>query len=191
MIVTEESLRRIGLQHTPEEFGAVVRQVINQLPALGARTSALNELTPEAVAALRRGGFNVEPKEYGLDDPYLRGIAMYTALVADGLTVAEAATLFSVDDSRIRQRLAKRTLYGVKVDNAWRLPTFQFHEQHLIPGFDQVAMVLNPELNPVTIYRWFTLPNVDLLIDGEQISPRAWLLHGEDPTPVVEQAAAL
>lgn len=191
MTVTTDDLRRIGIDHSPEEFAEMVRRVLIALPPVLPRASSLNNLTPDEIAALKRGGFELAKRDYGLDDPYLRGIALYITLVAGGLTVREVAALLHVDESRVRQRLAKRTLYGVKLDNVWRVPTFQFHAGRLIPGFDRVAAALDPALNAVAVYSWFTTPDADFAIGGVPASPRDWLLHGEDPTPVVAFAADL
>ncbi len=191
MAVTTEDLRRIGIDRSPEEFEEMVRRVLITLPPIVPRTPSVNNLTLDEIAALRRGGFDLEGRDYGLDDPYQRGIAMYTTLVASGLTVGEVAALLHVDESRVRQRLAKRTLYGVKLDNVWHIPTFQFHERRLIPGFDRVAAALDPALNPVAVYQWFTTPDADFAVGDIPISPRDWLLRGEDPAPVAAFAADL
>lgn len=191
MAVTIDDLRRIGIDHSPEEFDAIVRRVVATLPSVGMRATSANELTQAEITALQRGGFTLEPRDYGPNDPYLRGVALYATLVASGLNVAEAAALLHVDESRVRQRLAKRTLYGVKLDNTWHLPTFQFHEGRLIPGFDRVVMALDPTLNPVAVYQWFLAPDVDFSIDGEPVSPREWLLRGEDLEPLAAFAADL
>lgn len=190
-MISSDTLHRIGIQQSPEEFEEMVRRVLDTFPPIERRTVPVQELTPDEVAALKRGGFNLEPVDYGLDDPFLRGKAIYAALVAGGLSVAEVAVMLHVDESRVRQRLAKRTLYGVKLDGAWRVPTFQFADGRLIPGIDAVVSVLPPDLNPVSIYQWFTLPDDDLIIDDEAVSPRDWLLHGEDVAAVVPLAASL
>jgi hypothetical protein len=47
-------------------------------------------------------------------------------------------------------------------------------------------------VHPVAVARWFTLPHADLLNDkGRRISPRAWLLRGDDPEDVAALADEL
>ena len=191
MAVTVNELRRIGIDHSPEEFDAIVRRVVATLPSVGMHATSANELTQAEAEALARGGFVLERRDYGLSDPYLRGIAMYATLIASSLSVAEAAVLLHVDESRVRQRLAKRTLYGVKLDNTWHLPTFQFDDGRLIHGFDRVVAALDPTLSPVAVYQWFTSPDGDFRINGVPVSPREWLLRGEDPEPLAAFAADL
>src|SRR5260370_28330324 len=111
-MITADALHRIGIQQSPEAFEEMISRVLDTFPPIERRTVPLEELTPDEVAALKRGGFNLEPVDYGLDDPFLRGKAIYAAVVAGGLSVAEVAAMLHVDESRIRQRLAKRTIYG-------------------------------------------------------------------------------
>ncbi len=190
-MITANALHRIGIAQTPEEFTEAVQRVIAMMPVAEWRAASHEELTVAEAEALKRGGFTLARGDYGADDPYVRGKATYVALVAGGFSVADIATLLHVDESRVRQRLAKRTLYGVKVDGVWRLPTFQFHADRLIPGWERVAPALDPSLNPVTVYQWCTLPDGDLIMAGEPISPRAWLLRGGDPEAVISLAGAL
>jgi hypothetical protein len=190
-MITADALHRIGIEQSPEEFEAAIQHVIEQMPVAEWRTTSSEELTVAEMDALTRGGFDLERREYGANDPYLRGKAAYAALVAGALSVSDVAAMLHVDESRVRQRLAKRTLYGVKLDGVWRLPTFQFHAGRLIPGLEQVVPALDPALNPVTVAQWFTLPDVDLAIGGELTSPHDWLLRGGDAAAVVALADAL
>lgn len=190
-MITADALHRIGIEQSPEEFEEAIRRVIAAMPVAEQRAAPGKELTLAEVEALKRGGFNLERVDYGVNDPYLRGTAIYAALVAGGLSVAAVATMLCVDESRVRQHLAKRTLYGVKLDGAWRMPTFQFENGCPLPGIDAVVSSLPTDLNPVAVYQWFTLPDVDLVIDGESVSPREWLLRGGDVAAAVPLASSL
>ena len=191
--LSASDLDRAGIGLQPEEFERLVLEVVQQLPATAA-TDPRRELTPDDAAALSRGGFDLEPLAPGTDDPLTRTAAEYSALVVTGLSVAQVARALGVDDSRVRQRLAKRTLYGIKLRDGWRLPAFQFDERRdgrLIPGLEQVIPALDPALHPVAVYRWFTLPHPDLLVDDAAVSPRDWLRSGGSPAEVAALAAAL
>ena len=150
-----------------------------------------HDLTAADAAALARGGFDLEASDHGRDDPLARTAAAYTALLATALTVAGAAALLGVDASRVRQRLAARTLYGIKTRGGWRLPRFQFQAGRQLPGIETVLPYLDPGLHPVAVAGWFERPNVDLLVDDEPVSPRDWLRSGGAPAVVAELAAAL
>jgi hypothetical protein len=56
---------------------------------------------------------------------------------------------------------------------------------------ERVLPVLEPELHPVVVYRWFVSKNVDLVYEGEPVSPRDWLVSGNDVEEGVRLAAAL
>jgi hypothetical protein len=99
--------------------------------------------------------------------------------------------MLGVDDSRVRQRLAERTLYGIKLRSGWRLPLFQFDDGQAVPGIDVVFPCLDPGLHPVAVYQWFTTPAPDLLLDDQPVSPRDWLRAGASTTEVAAFADAL
>jgi hypothetical protein len=92
----------------------------------------------------------------------------------------------------VRQRLAARTLYGVKLTSGWRLPAFQFAARGLVPGFERVAPRL-AGVDPVSAARWFTHPHVDLVLGDDEApaSPRTWLELGRDPDGVAALADEL
>jgi hypothetical protein len=134
-------------------------------------------VTPEDLAPLR-------PDEPRAD---LEAAAEHAGLAASALTVAQAAANLCVDASRVRQRLAAQTLFGMRVDESWRLPRFQFTDdsRRTVPGFGAIAPHL-AGVHPLDVATWFTTPNPDLVLGaggGEEIavSPRDWLTSGGEP----------
>ncbi len=110
------------------------------------------------------------------------------------LSTTEAAARLGVNSSRIRQRLLARTLYGFKDGGSWRVPEFQFDGDHLVSGVESVFPEIRSSVSPITVARWFVLPWEDLVVDEDReivVSPRAWLLEGRDPAPVISQAHVL
>src|SRR5438093_12029473 len=180
MPLSTAALERAGIRVTVEELEAVVNAAIEQaIPPFG-QVDARQALTGAELAFLADAGVGPDelaPLEAGIESPKLRGAAKHAALLASALTVQEAARRLGVDASRIRQRLAKRSLYGVRVDGAWRLPLFQFTDDlsAVVPGFGVIAPVL-ADLHPVSVANWFTLPHVDLVVGEEEtpVSPRGW-----------------
>jgi hypothetical protein len=133
------------------------------------------------------------PPNLGARSPLIQTAADYAALLATALSVPELARRLGVDQSRIRQRIARHTLIAVKDAAAWRLPLFQLDDmgQQLVPGLAAVAPRL-AGVHPVAVARWFTLPHSDLVDDeGRPISPRVWLLSGGDPDDVAALADEL
>lgn len=151
-------------------------------------------LTVDEVGLLRRGG--IAPEDFARVRPDLReAAALYDDLLAISFTVGEAAARLGVDPSRIRQRLAARTLYGVRAGQSWRLPRFQFcPTSGVVPGIEKVIARLPADLSPVAVHRWFTLPHVDLTTrdDAERpLSPLEWLQTGHSPLVAAALAAEL
>lgn len=191
------------LSEIVEAFGAfdaevsestVVIALARVLRASLGRDDRGDDLTPTERRLLVRGGFDLTPRSLGASDPFLRGAGAYLTLLTTSLTTRAAATLLGVNESRIRQRCGEdqRTLYGIKWRREWRLPRFQFWENGEVPHIDRVLPRLRQSLDPVSVERWFTLPN-DELPDGrgDELSPRGWLISGRDYAPVTELAAEL
>jgi excisionase family DNA binding protein len=113
------------------------------------------------------------------------------ALLHESLTIAEAARFLQVSTGRLRQRLARRTLYGVKEGRSWRLPRFQLDQRgKLVRGIDKVLPYVRPDAHPLAVSLWFTSPHQDLVIgdDEAQASPRQWLRAGRPPEAVARLA---
>lgn len=159
------------------------------------RASPHQELTQSELQALNSIASPALTSEDIEVDPIVRTMSDFAALRAASLDVSRAAQQLGVDESRIRQRLIERTLYGFKVDNRWCIPLFQLEDRGLVPGIERVTRELDPDLHPVAVYRWFTSPSPDLTreIDGEEfaLSPLDWLRAGFPPQPVAELAAAI
>ena len=185
-----------GIEVAPEALDPMVREAVNRLQRTLYPKSSRADLTAAEVEALEQGGFNLEPIEPGSEDPLAQTVAEYVALLKSSLTTTAAADRLGVDPSRIRQRLTSQppSLYGIRVNNGWYIPEFQFDGDRLIQGTGEVVARLDPELHPVSVFRWFTTPSPELSADemrGRNLSPREWLRMGLPVRPVVELAASL
>jgi excisionase family DNA binding protein len=150
-------------------------------------------ITASEESALARGG--VEPaSEEDVAVVQARAASAFQKLRASSLTVDEAAARLGVNTSRIRQRLAARSLYGLKDGNTWLLPAFQFVSSGLVPGVGVVVRKMPPDVGALAAARWFTTPNPDLCTrdeDERPLTPRQWLLVGNPPETAGVLAAAL
>jgi len=150
-------------------------------------------LTDEEFSVLKAGGF--DPSETRRSsEPFARGIADYASLVANSLSVSEAAKHLKVKASRVRQRLGNRTVYGFKYRGTWKLPSFQFDKNGLVPDIDLVTRSLPTDLHPIAVLTWFISPNVDLPSPASKnavMSPLDCLRSGNEPKRVAELATAL
>jgi hypothetical protein len=189
-------LRRAGLSVEPADFERLVMEAVERaLPARPA-ADARRELTDDELGFLEGAGVDpaeLAPRDRGLGSPLALTAADYAALLATALTVPELAARLRVDASRVRQRLARHTLYGIKDGKAWRIPLFQLDDagRALIPGLHRLAPHWTGA-HPVEVARWFTLPHVDLEDPaGRPVAPRSWLLAGGDPRTVADLAEEL
>jgi hypothetical protein len=106
-------------------------------------------------------------------------------------TAKEASELLGVSQSRVRQRLGARGLYGVKVAGDWRLPAWQFVGGDVVPGLDRVLGRLSPDLHPLTVQGFMLTPQPELATAADDLSPLDWLIGGGDPEPVAALGADL
>lgn len=175
----------------PRALNAALQQAIDSMR----RTlygPSLHELTPPEIALLRQAGADVE-EHPDRDDPMATYVAAFGAILATGLTPAQAAArLGGITSVRVRQMIRERTLYAVRVDGRWKIPVHQFVSDGLVPNIGAVNAAVPNTLDAVSVLRWFTTPNPELEApDGHALSPLDWLKAGMDPAPVVEAASAL
>lgn len=184
--------QRIGLQVDEAELEALIDAALAAFLPAEAPHGNRSALGAQEVVALEEAGLSFERRAVGAESPLVRTAAEYAALIGAALSVPQAAERLAVEPSRVRQRLAERTLYGVKQKAGWRLPLFQFTDHGTVPNVEVVAPRLFG-LHPVAVARWFTAPHVDLVVgeNDQRISPRAWLETGRDPGRVVALADEL
>ena len=185
-----------GIQVLPEQMGEMLLEAVARLKRTLYPADPRTDLTVQEVDALERGGFDLTPRALNTDDPLARTAAEYAALLDTGLTASEAARRLEVDPSRIRQRLtcSPPTLYGIRLPSGWRIPAFQFQENSLYPGFEDVVAALPPDIHPLSFYRWFVSPDPDLVVgltEDEPLCPRDWLRLGQSPRVLAEKVAVL
>jgi hypothetical protein len=182
-----------GLQIAPEDLSPLFEEALQDMRRTLFPTNPATDLTAPEVAALKRGGFELAPLSSTSSDALARTVTEYAVLRDTSLTAAETAQKLGVDPSRVRQLLAARKIYGLQVKGAWKIPLFQFVDDRLLPGLEEVVPALPKDLHPIGVYHWFTTPNPDLAPEElkRALSPREWLLTGHSPTIVAELAADL
>src|SRR5438067_2007666 len=134
MVISTAALERIGVHVAPEDFDRLVAEALEQVVPSRPTADPRHDLPSADLEVLTRGGFELDPLPLDEDHPIVRSAAAYAALLGSSLSVAAAAARLGVDGSRVRQRLAERTLYGIKQPSGWRLPLFQFADGGLVPG---------------------------------------------------------
>ena len=185
-----------GITVAPEALDELVKEAVSRLQRTLYRPDPRADLPASEAEILRKGGFVLEPANLGAEDPLARTVAEYAALLKSSLSTTDAARRLGVDPSRIRQRLTSSppSLYGIRAGSGWVLSELQFDGNELVPGIGEVVARLDPELHPVSVLRWFTTPNPDLVAEslgGRMLSPREWLRSGLPVQAVVDLAADL
>ena len=69
-------------------------------------------------------------------------------------------------------------LLGLKFRSHWLLPSNQFYQGKLVPGFEKVLGACCKSAGVWGISRWFGFADVDLQSGNEELSPRDWLIQG-------------
>lgn len=181
-------LEQRGIRATPGQLNRYLKAAVDTLERVVLRPPS-EQLSTAELQTLREGGFDVDSIGPDEADPLAHTVAEYAGLLATALSTRKAAQVLRRDESRIRQRLAERSLYGIRQGRSWVLPLFQFQVRRMknrlepqreLPGLDQVLPRLDPELDPVSVYRWFVTPSDELYDEKNDraLSPRDWLLSG-------------
>lgn len=192
MALTQRAAREARAQPFADAREQLVRQVTSRLFGAAPVLDPRPEWSPEQAAALERGGLSLAPLNLRDPDNALAvSIEAYSRLLLESLDLETAARRLGVSESRLRQRLGARTLYGIKWEGRWRLPLFQFTARGVLPGLEVVVPALDPALAPPAVERWFTTPDHDLAVGERSLSPQAWLAGGHDPAAVAAIAADL
>jgi hypothetical protein len=175
-------LRELGLRLAGAEVAVegLARQPAAQSPPLTAAEAAL--LDEDGLVEGERdrpGAFEKSQIEFEL-------------LVNQSFTLQIAASILAVNPSRLRQRLAQRTLYGIKEGGSWRIPTFQFdaRRKKLVRGIEKVLPHIRADAHPLAVASWFSTPHQDLVVGEEEtpVTPLQWLAGGRPSDPVADLA---
>jgi excisionase family DNA binding protein len=189
-----ELLTRHEIRASEEEIARAMEEVLVESGFQRQYPDSRRALERDKAELLERGGFGLDRREFGLEDPIARTAFEYAVLRATSLTTSEAAERLGVEERRVRRRLRNRALFGIQAGREWRLPAFQFARDGLMPGIDRILPRLPMSLNPVAVNRWFHTPNPDLEERegrGRALTPLQWLQTGNDPDVVAELAAGL
>lgn len=122
-------------------------------------------------------------------NPLAATAALHAAIIDTSLTTNQAAKRMSMPVDRVRQMIARRTLYSVQLDNRRYIPLFQFDKVGgLVGNITKVNVALPVDLHPVDVYDWYTKPDPDLFAGDdvdEPMSPLAWLGCGGEVKSVL------
>ncbi|HTY33745.1 DNA-binding protein [Mycobacterium sp.] len=169
--------------------GADVAEALESLPPIRPHAAALSE----ADAAL------FDESDFAEDDRAYARVTIETLgriarLISTAYSGRRVAELLGVNESRVRQRRADRTLWAIQDRGRWVFPALQFEDEAgrrgQIRGLDELLQVLPADLHPVSVAGFLTTPQPDLRVGGEPVSPLDWLRSGGDVRLVLSVAEA-
>ena len=179
-----------GLAPTaPETLNSALREVLDAMPTM-LYGDPIQELTDAEREVLVKGGVRLDAEPQS--DPLAATMVQFAALMSASLTTKEAAQKLDVPESRVRQMIARRTLYGVLLNSRRHIPAFQFAQGGgLVPNIAKVNPALPEDLHPVEVHAWYTQTHADLFVGDDLdacVSPLDWLRSGGEVQRVVQLA---
>jgi hypothetical protein len=175
-----------------EHYGvtrAELARALDSLPSIRPHAAALSE----AEAALFDGSDFAED-EQAYARVTVETLGRTARLISTAYSAKQVAELLGVNESRVRQRRADRTLWAVEDRGGWVFPALQFEDEAgrrgQIRELDQVLRVLPADLHPLSVAGFLTTPQADLTLGGQPVSPLDWLRSGGDVRPVLSVAEA-
>jgi hypothetical protein len=188
-VALERVLAKAGLRVDPNQFLSLVEDAARRLTL--PHPEPAGYFTADQRETLLDIGLDLSPLRPDETDGRARVVAQQAVLHDSALTVNEAARTIGVDPSRVRHRLLAHRLMGWKDRGGWRLPAWQFTEQGVLPGLEQVIEALPTDQPALVIAAFMTTPQEDLTARSRSISPCEWLQSGGDPQRVVRLATML
>jgi hypothetical protein len=147
-------------------------------------------LTPREAEALRRAGLgSTEPNNADSypTHPAREGAERHNVILANALSLADAAALIGVEEAEILSRISDGTLFSVSDGDELLIPRFLFEKTRELPWLGPVLTSIRRQVSVVALEGFFNTPQLEL--DG--MTPRAWLVADHDPIHVQRIAASL
>lgn len=188
-VALEDVLAKAGLRIDAADFLTLVEDAARLLTPPNPEPAHF--FTPDQRAALGQAGLDLSPFREDESDYRARSVAAQAVLAESALTVSGAANLLNIDPSRVRHRLGARRLTGWKDQGGWRLPAWQFTEDGVLPSLETVLAAVPGDEPALVVAAFMSTKQDDLVIAGEPVTPRQWLLAGGDPRPVAALAGTL
>jgi hypothetical protein len=157
--------------------------------ALARALESLPSIRPDAAALSEVDAALFDEADFAEDEAAYARVTVETLghtarLISTAYSAGEAAELLGVNESRVRQRRADRTLWAIEDRGGWVFPALQFEHdagrRGQIRGLDRVLKALPADLHPLSIAGFLTTPQPDLTVGTQPASPLDWLRSGGD-----------
>ncbi len=175
-----------------EHYGVTRTEMVR---ALG----SLPRIRPQATALSKAEAELFDESDFAEDELAYARVTVETLgqtarLISTAYTPSEVAELLGVNESRVRQRRADRTLWAIQDHGSWVFPALQFENaagrRGQIRELDQVLRVLPANLHPLSVAGFLTTLQTDLRVGGQLVAPLDWLRSGGDVRAVLKIAEA-
>jgi hypothetical protein len=187
MTTVESVLRAYGNGINPDDFAGQLERVLRRRVMSDPRA-----LSEDARQVLARVGVPATDLDRSAEQTIVQAAADLLTENSSALPADDAASRLGRSVNRIRGAIADGSLYGVKVGRRWLLPTWQFtNEPAPLPHLRKVVAAIPEGTSALSVQRIMTEPSDELYIDGAPVSPREWLLAGQDAAPVAEMVEQL
>jgi len=191
----EDLFHEMGIEGGTAAVANAAASFIRRHPLYSAPPST-TDLSEAEIKLLQEGGFPeiTDFTSSKCSDNLATIAGEVGVMIASALSQVQTAHLLNVAESRIRQRISKRTLYAIVGDNNKKvLPRFQFTISSTLPGLEKVLPAINNNVHPVVIQRFFLTASEDLYAKELKtiLSPRDWLIARYPPEPLELMAADL
>jgi hypothetical protein len=181
MTSIDNVLEMYGNGITADDFADQLGDVMRRRVAVDPRALSLHDRTVLTAVGVPAADLNRQPSQ-GLVDQAARLLEENSL----ALSAPAAAELLGRSVIRIRGAIADGSLYGVKVGRSWLVPLWQLDQANVLPHLRKVIAAIPEGTSAVTLERVMTQPSEELYIDGQPVSPRNWLLAGNEPAAVVD-----
>ena len=184
MTASTRALARHGVFISDEELADELSRALEAVPGAPA-SDTLSD--PEAAFLAAHGGGNAARLVADFDPIAVHrrqalAAADASARLLRGLLTREgAAQLLHIDVTGVSRRVQDGRMWALP-RRGRRIPAWQIHGGHLLPGLPSVVAAIPSEAHPLTIEGLMTTPQDDL--DGA--TPVAFLLSGGSPELVAE-----
>lgn len=185
-----EGFRQHGLSES------IIAELLRQAEAIS-RTGAADNASPLTEiekTVLRDGGAlgvdrSDQPAKLVEVRPIVRALADELLLEQRSLSADAVASHLQVSLAEVAERSIHghpQQLYGFLSRSSVRLyPQWQFTDVATVPNLAELLSAIGDGVHPVSLDQFMLRPHVDLEVNGEELSPRDWLVSGADPEPVI------
>lgn len=189
MTTIEQVLRHFNVELSESDLAESLAAALGRVP--GVASTAVTSSDREYLATYGGAGVAKQIDDWSPTKEHEQRVESAVAQTLGALTgtlsIEQAAASLGVDRSRMSHRLSAGLLYALTIGGRRRLPAWQIHHGHEIPGLAAVIASIEPEMHPASVEGVMTTPRDEL---GGQ-TPIAYLDSGGNAAAVADLISEL